>query len=320
MRPLHRLNFSQNAGMTLLSRLLRVLATCALCMGAAAQADVWGYIDERGVAHFANERVDMRYELFYRGGESFDTTKTAKPAAEEAAPTPRAVAVPTVPAKLRAFFDVSPNFKAIRHHLKDAANTYKVDYELLQALIAAESGFDVQAVSPKGALGLMQLMPDTARRYGVDGDKKTPIEKKLFDPKINVRTGTRYLRDLIAMFPGKLELALASYNAGEGAVIRAGNQIPNYKETQAYVKTVMQLYAGLKPPAAVMVEKQQRLVPPTRVRMEMLGGATGRRNMLAPFESSPLREGAMPGALPGLFPNALPGSDLAGHPSPSLRE
>ena len=314
------LNFSQNAGMTLISRLLRVLATCALCMGAAAQADVWGYVDERGVAHFANERVDMRYELFYRGGESFDTTKTAKPAPEEAAPTPRAVAVPTVPAKLRAFFDVSPNFKAIRHHLKDAANTYKVDYELLQALIAAESGFDVQAVSPKGALGLMQLMPDTARRYGVDGDKKTPIEKKLFDPKINVRTGTRYLRDLIAMFPGKLELALASYNAGEGAVIRAGNQIPNYKETQAYVKTVMQLYVGLKPPAAVMVEKQQRLVPPTRVRMEMLGGATGRRNMLAPFESSPLREGAMPGALPGLFPNALLGSDLAGNPSPSLRE
>jgi Transglycosylase SLT domain len=302
--------------MTPTSCFLRLLAICALCMGTLAQADVWGFIDERGVAHFANERVDVRYELFYRGGESFDTSKTAKPVPEEVTPTPRAVAVPTVPAKLRAFFDVSPNFKAIRHHLKDAANTYKVDYELLQALIAAESGFDVQAVSPKGAMGLMQLMPDTARRYGVDGDKKTPIEQKLFDPKINVRTGTRYLRDLIVMFPGKLELALASYNAGEGAVIRAGNQIPNYKETQAYVKTVMQLYAGLKPPAAVRVEKQQRLVPPTRVRMEMLGGAAGRRNMLAPFEASPLREGA----LPGVFPHALPGSELAGSPLPTLRE
>ena len=303
--------------MTLISWFLRLLATCVLCMGTVAHADVWGYIDERGVAHFANERVDARYELFYRGGESFDTTKTAQAAPDNLAPTPRAVAVPTVPAKLRAFFDVSPNFKAIRHHLKDAASTYKVDYELLQALIAAESGFDVQAVSPKGALGLMQLMPDTARRYGVDGDKKTTLEKKLFDPKINVRTGTRYLRDLMLMFPGKLELALASYNAGEGAVIRAGNQIPNYKETQAYVKTVMQLYAGLKPPAAVMVEKQQqRLAPPTRVRMEMLGGATGRRNMLAPFDASPLREGA----LPGLFPNALPGNDLAGSPATTLRE
>ena len=300
--------------------LSRRLAACALCaglgMGMAAHADVWGYIDERGVAHFANERVDARYELFYRGGESFDTSKTAKAPPEETTPTPRAVVVPTVPAKLQAFFDVSPNFKAIRHHLKDAAHTYKVDYELLQALIAAESGFDVQAVSPKGAMGLMQLMPDTARRYGVDGDKKTPIEKKLFDPKINVRTGTRYLRDLIHMFPGKLELALASYNAGEGAVIRAGNQIPNYKETQAYVKTVMQLYTGLKPPAAVMVERQQKLLPPTRVRMEMLGGAAGRRNMLAPFEASPLREGA----LPGLFPNALPGSDLAVNPMSTLRE
>ena len=302
--------------MNLTMRFSLTMALCLLLWAPAVHADVWGYIDERGVAHFANEKVDARYELFYRGGESFDTSKTPNAPPEEISTTPRAVAVPTVPVKLQAFFDVSPNFKAIRHHLRDAANTYKVDYELLQALIAAESGFDVQAVSPKGALGLMQLMPDTARRYGVDGDKKTPIEKKLFDPKINVRTGTRYLRDLIQMFPGKLELALASYNAGEGAVIRAGNKIPNYKETQAYVKTVMQLYVGLKPPAAVMVEKQQRMLPPTRVRMEMLGGASGRRNMLAPFEPSPLRDGA----LPGQFPNSLPGGELAVNPTLSLRE
>ena len=96
--------------------------------------------------------------------------------------------------------------------------------------------------------------------------------------KINVRTGTRYLRLLIDMFPGRLDLALASYNAGEGAVQKAGNQIPNYKETQNYVRTVMQLYIGLKPPAAVI---EQRM--PTRVRMEMLGGAARRGNMLAPL-------------------------------------
>lgn len=269
-----------------------------------AHADVWGYIDERGVAHFANERVDERYELFYKGGESFDTSKTP---AGNAADTPRPVQVPVVPEKLRAFFDVSPNFKAIKHHLRDASNTYKVDYELLQALIAAESGFNVTAVSPKGALGLMQLMPDTARRYGVDGDKKTPIEKKLFDPKTNVRTGTRYLRDLIKMFPGELELAVASYNAGEGAIIKAGNKIPNYKETQAYVKTVMQLYRGLKPPAAAMLDKQRY---PTRVRMEMLGGATGRGNMLGPLS------GVSSDASRGSFPGSLPHSDISGTNAP----
>ena len=277
-----------------------MLLALALLWQPLAHADVWGYIDERGIAHFANERVDERYELFYKGGESFDTSKTPVGANTDGL---RPVAVPVVPEKLRAFFDVSPNFKAIKHHLRDASNTYKVDYELLQALIAAESGFNTTAVSPKGALGLMQLMPDTARRYGVDGDKKTSIEKKLFDPKTNVRTGTRYLRDLIKMFPGELELAVASYNAGEGAIIKAGNKIPNYKETQAYVKTVMQLYRGLKPPAAAMLDKQRY---PTRVRMEMLGGATGRGNMLAPLS------GMAADANRGNFPGSLPHSDIAG--------
>lgn len=266
-----------------------ILISLLLISQQPAFADVWGYIDERGVAHFANEKVDDRYEIFYKGGESFDTAKTP-PAPPDVY---RPVVVPMVPAKLLAFFDVSPNFKAIKHHLRDASNTYKVDYELLQALIAAESGFDSTAVSPKGAIGLMQLMPDTARRYGVEGDKKTPLEKKLTDPKINVRTGTRYLRDLIAMFPGQLELAIASYNAGEGAVQRAGNKIPNYKETQAYVKTVMQLYTGLKPPRSLSAERQRM---PTRVRMEMLGGAAGRRNMLAPF--TPVAESVPQGTVP----------------------
>ena len=277
-----------------------MLLALALLWQPLAHADVWGYIDERGIAHFANERVDERYELFYKGGESFDTSKTPVGANTDGL---RPVAVPVVPEKLRAFFDVSPNFKAIKHHLRDASNTYKVDYELLQALIAAESGFNTTAVSPKGALGLMQLMPDTARRYGVDGDKKTSIEKKLFDPKTNVRTGTRYLRDLIKMFPGELELAVASYNAGEGAIIKAGNKIPNYKETQAYVKTVMQLYRGLKPPAAAMLDKQRY---PTRVRMEMLGGATGRGNMLGPLS------GMAADANRGNFPGSLPHRDIAG--------
>ncbi len=282
---------------------LLVVSLLAFWAG-SARADVWGYVDERGVAHFANEKLDERYEVFYKGGESFDTSKTALVAND----TPRPVSVPTVPAKLLAFFDVSPNYKVVKHHLRDAATTYKIDYELLQALIATESGFDVAAVSPKGAIGLMQLMPDTARRYGVDSDKKMAIEKKLVDPKINVKTGSRYLRDLINMFPGRLDLALASYNAGEGAVQRAGNKIPNYKETQNYVKTVMQLYTGLKPPAAV--QQEQRF--PTRIRMEMLGGAARRGNMLAPI-------GAPAGQSPaqGAFVNSIPGSSLSANPLPT---
>ena len=234
-----------------------------------ALADVWGYIDPQGVAHFATERTDERYELFYKGDESFDTTQGLK-----AASTDRPVDLPTVPAKLLAFFDISPSYKLVKHHLLEASTKLSIDYELLQALIVAESGFNSTAVSPKGAVGLMQIMPATAERYGLVGDPKNSIEQKLTDPKTNIRIGARYLSDLINMFPGQLDLAVASYNAGEGAVQKAGNRIPNYKETQAYVKTVLQLYNGLKPPALAEQRRQ-----PSRIRMELSGGAVGRGNL-----------------------------------------
>jgi len=170
--------------------------------------------------------------------------------------------------------------------LREASVAHDIDYELLQALIATESGFNTHAVSPKGAVGLMQLMPPTAQRYGVRGDKNSPIEKKLTDPRTNIVAGSRYLRYLIDLFPGQLELAVAAYNAGEGAVQRYGNKIPNYPETKNYVKTVMQLYSHLKPPS--MIGESRRA---GRVRMEMMGGskisssppaggATGRGNQL----------------------------------------
>jgi soluble lytic murein transglycosylase-like protein len=235
-----------------------------------ARADVWGYIDTQGVAHFATEPLDGRYELFYQGSESFDTAQGIK-----AASTPRPVAAPTAPPKLLAFFDISPSYKLVKQHLREASNKLSIDYELLQALIVTESGFSSTAVSPKGAIGLMQIMPATAERYGLVTDRKGTVEEKLTDPKTNIRIGSRYLSDLIQMFPGQLDLAVASYNAGEGAVQRAGNRIPNFKETQAYVKTVLQLYNGLKPPAAVAEQRRQ----PTRVRMELNGGAIGRGNM-----------------------------------------
>ena len=274
-------------------RRLAVLAAVALAMFAApaVHAEVWGYIDAKGVAHFASEKLDERYQLFFRGGESFDTADGVK--------TPRAVAVPTVPPKLIAFFEVSPSYKQVKHHLREAANQHGIDYELLQALIATESGFDIDAVSTKGAVGLMQIMPATAERYGVMADRKLRVEQKLVDPRTNIRTGTRYLSDLIRMFPGKLELALAAYNAGEGAVIKAGHRIPNYRETQNYVKTVMQLYGMLKPPSMAGGARA-----PNRVRMQLpgssgdspAGGAVGRGNLppatLPPAPALPVAAGS----------------------------
>ncbi len=256
------------------------------------RAEVWGYIDERGVAHFAPSKLDARYELFFRDGQGFNTNDglnkegAAKEASKpEAVDIPRPVAVPVAATKLIAFFEVSSNFKAVRHLMRDSASTHNIDFELLQAIISAESGFDPSAVSPKGAVGLMQLMPTTAQRMGVRADKGLTIEKKLVDPKTNIAAGTRYLRELLNLFQGRLELAVAAYNAGEGAVQRAGNRIPNYKETQDYVKTVLQLYAWLKPPTPVVEARltPQERVAPARVRMEQVGGAAGRGNMVRPL-------------------------------------
>jgi Transglycosylase SLT domain len=260
-----------------------------LCAAGSAHADVWGYVDDKGVAHFASEKVDERYELYFKNGQGFDTQDgVSKPFSAVVVPTETLplVGSSALPAKLQTFFDVSPNFKAVKHHMREAASIHHIDFELLQALIATESGFDAAVVSPKGAVGLMQLMPPTAQRYGVKGDAKNTIEKKLADPKTNIHAGTRYLRDLMLMFPGKLDLALAAYNAGEGAVKRYGNQIPPYKETQNYVKTILQMYATLKPPALIAkrlvdVKTIEVAKPPKRVTM-VIGGATGRGNMVPP--------------------------------------
>ena len=264
---------------------LAPLALCAMLAAshhAARAADIYGYIDGNGTAHFAAEKLDERYRIFFRGGQSFDTAKGIGSPLRGG--TGGDGKVPHASQTLLKLFEASPTFRTAKSALLAASSRHDIDYELLQALVATESGFDAQAVSPKGAMGLMQLMPATAQRYGVSADKGGTIETKLFDPRINIAAGTRYLRDLIAMFPGQIELAIAAYNAGEGAVQRAGNRIPNYRETQNYVRTVLQLYAYLKPgaiggPGRATVGGKS----PGRVRMEM-GGAVGRGN-LPPVQS-----------------------------------
>ena len=127
-----------------------------------------------------------------------------------------------------------------RTSIAAAAVKQNLDPALVHAVVAAESNYRADAVSPSGAIGLMQLMPETASRYGVRAED-------LQRPESNLRAGTRYLADLLRMFSGDLELALAGYNAGEYAVIRAGRRIPPYSATRAYVPRVIQLYDQLRP-------------------------------------------------------------------------
>jgi soluble lytic murein transglycosylase-like protein len=113
------------------------------------------------------------------------------------------------------------------------AMQYRLPHELIHAVVSAESAYNPTAVSRAGAVGLMQLMPETARRYGVL-DRTNPIA--------NLHGGSRYLRDLLTMFGNNLMLALAAYNAGENAVIKYGFKIPPYQETQTYVRKVLEYY------------------------------------------------------------------------------
>lgn len=150
-------------------------------------------------------------------------------AAEAPPAAPQQVAPPAgAPPRAASAAPATP--QALAPMIREAARRHDVSESLLTAVIAVESGFDPRAVSPKGARGLMQLMPDTARRFGV---------KDVFAVHDNLHGGAAYLRQLITLFENDLSLALAAYNAGEGAVMRAGRRIPAYPETREYVAKVL---------------------------------------------------------------------------------
>jgi soluble lytic murein transglycosylase-like protein len=184
-------------------------------------ADIWGYVDDAGIAHLNDHQVNERYFLFKKEAprpktEEFDLALLEKMSS--------ARSVSTVNPALRAQF--APLIAQV-------ATEHGLDLSLLHAIITVESGYNAQAKSPAGAIGLMQLMPGTAQKYGV---------RNIWDPLENLQGGARYLRFLQAMFPNKLDLVLAAYNAGEGAVQQAGMKIPPYAETQAYVPNVITQY------------------------------------------------------------------------------
>ena len=156
-------------------------------------------------------------------------TPTLLIAAEEPPAAPDRVAA-MAPGPARPTATAPPTPQSLAPVIREAARRHDVSESLLTAVIAVESGFDPRAVSPKGARGLMQLMPDTARRFGV---------KDVFAVHDNLHGGAAYLRQLITLFENDLSLALAAYNAGEGAVMRAGRRIPAYPETREYVAKVL---------------------------------------------------------------------------------
>ena len=142
----------------------------------------------------------------------------------------------SVPISRGSYSEASPSLSMNKRKYTDmiakAADRHQVDVKLLHAVIQAESAYNATAISSAGAVGLMQLMPDTARRYGVT-DRR--------DPDQNIDGGTRYLKYLLQLFDSNLNLVVAAYNAGENAVIKYNNTIPPYPETRNYVRDVLSL-------------------------------------------------------------------------------
>ncbi|MGH8713300.1 MAG: lytic transglycosylase domain-containing protein [Casimicrobiaceae bacterium] len=220
-------------------------AACAFGGSVAARANLWGYVDKNGTAHFATEPLDPRYQLFFKGGSTLDPPD----------PGERAKAASNEAFRRSAIYQRAinhPNLKRLLPLIERYARAQGIDPALVRAVVAVESGFDPAAVSPKGALGLMQLLPETAARYGVVGDSKRSVEQKLLDPAINLRAGTRYLHDLIVQFADDVSLALAAYNAGAQAVLQYGMRVPPFAETREFVRLVQAFYRLFRPapPAA----------------------------------------------------------------------
>ncbi len=215
-------------------RALRLLLACALVGSlAAAQAragEIYSYQDEDGVIHFSNVPTDRRYKKMRAqsgGGGIYRADAGADAAALRRARRPTA-RVASSNARLEQY----------RAHVKAAAEKYALPEELLLAVMAVESQFNPDALSEKGAIGLMQLMPETAREMYVDD---------VWAPEKNIEGGARYLRILANMYEGDLVRTLAAYNAGPEAVRRAGEDgVPNIPETREYVRRVVALYESFR--------------------------------------------------------------------------
>lgn len=205
---------------------LPVLAAFSLLLITPCRADIYAFVDDHGVRHVTNVPNDPRFRLVMR--TPVHRPNYHKPAAVPASYTSHS----SSPRKNKPFGVDAGQRQRFISDIAQIAARYRLEPALIQAVISAESAFNPTAVSPAGAMGLMQLMPATAERFGVHDP---------YDPIANIQGGARYLRLLLDQFQN-INLALAAYNAGEGAVMRYGNTIPPYKETQTYVSRVLQFY------------------------------------------------------------------------------
>lgn len=211
----------------------------ALTLAEPVQADIYAFVDSNGVRHLSNVPNDPRYKLVMRTPayrpsatrtSSFAPTNLYTPGSAALTLTPRSYTRPVGRTRLSRVNE--GNRQRFTSDINRIANQYRLEPALLHAVISAESAYNPWAVSPKGAMGLMQLMPGTADRFRVSNP---------YDPVANMHGGARYLRWLLDQF-NDTRLAVAAYNAGEGAVQKYGNQIPPYQETQNYVVKVLNYY------------------------------------------------------------------------------
>ncbi|MCK7498951.1 MAG: lytic transglycosylase domain-containing protein [Comamonadaceae bacterium] len=205
-----------------------LLAGLALLPVCGARAELWGYVDADGVAHLSTRPHDSRYRVVH---------------AERPAVAPRVPGKRDGAEAMLRWIEIAPEAQAVAPWVREAARAHGVDAELLTAVIAVESKFRPDAVSPAGAIGLMQITAPSAERYATPAERRRLAQERLLDARTNIHTGARMLADLVRRYD-RIELALAAWNAGEGTVRRHGG-VPRFPETRAHVHLVLELYWAL---------------------------------------------------------------------------
>lgn len=187
-----------------------IMSLFLLAMVSDAHADIYKYIDKHGRVTLTDKPTNEKFKRLVKTWKGWEEAKSSI-----------------------ALKDFKKNQKLYTTTINYYADRYRLPKHLLHAVIAVESAYDPYAISKAGAVGLMQLMPETAKRYGVRNRR---------NPSDNLSGGSRYLKDLLKMFDNNLPLALAAYNAGENAVKKNGNKIPPYRETRRYVEKVIKYF------------------------------------------------------------------------------